>query len=390
LKSKGFKDMNRTVLLLILSGAIGITSLNAQTLDKEIPVIAGKLSKTLVAKGRKKVAAIDFVDLQGRPTELGRFLAEQLSVELANAEGISVLDRANIKSILAEHKLTEEGLVKPENAKKLGEFAGVDAILLGTVTSLDDSIILTVKAVSTDTAEVVAAGKVEFRKTSEIQQLSARSVASSSPSASGNSVNPSSDISSTDAAVIVTKDVGDLRIALKDVLLFKARDNGGRDGQGMQWNFEFVNRNLKTTLFVGANGNAHVGSAPGRPRSKLIDSSGNVWIPDGNSTFLVVWACYSTADRIIECLQNGTKANGQVFMGGQLQFFWDGSLGTIEPGQSIKVTMPFVSESAGSEAIEYAQFECELVIGTGTGSRATKYSLTKFMLDKVKMPASKQ
>ena len=67
--------MNRTVLLLILTGAICTTALNAQTLDKEIPAIAGKLSKTLVAKGRKKVAAIDFVDLQGRPTELGRFLA---------------------------------------------------------------------------------------------------------------------------------------------------------------------------------------------------------------------------------------------------------------------------------------------------------------------------
>src|SRR5664279_4954421 len=157
--------MNRTVLRLILAGAICITALNAQTLEKEIPAIAGKLSKTLVAKGRKKVAAIDFVDLQGRPTELGRFLAEQLSVELANAEGISVVDRANIKSILAEHKLSEEGLVKPENAKKLGQFAGVDAILIGTVTSLDDSIILTVKAVSTDTAEVVAAGTIKFQNT---------------------------------------------------------------------------------------------------------------------------------------------------------------------------------------------------------------------------------
>jgi curli biogenesis system outer membrane secretion channel CsgG len=48
-----------------------------------------------------------------------------------------MVDRANIKSILAEHKLTEEGLVNPANAKKLGEFAGVDAILMGNVTVLD-------------------------------------------------------------------------------------------------------------------------------------------------------------------------------------------------------------------------------------------------------------
>ena len=393
--------MNRTVLLLILASAICITALNAQTLDKEIPAIAGKLSKKLVEKGRKKVAAIDFVDLQGRPTELGRFLAEQLSVELVNAEGISVVDRANIKSILAEHKLSEEGLVKPENAKKLGQFAGVDAILIGTVTSLDEGIVLTVKAVSTDTAEVVAAGTIKFPKTSEIQQLSARSVGSSS-GASGKRVVPSTDISYADADVIVSKDVGDLRIALKDVLPFKARDNGGRDRRGMQWNFEFVNKNLKTTLYVGANGNASAngnggsGNEAGRPRSKLIDSSGNVWVPDANGTFPAVWARNAGANRIIECLTKGTKSDAGsytyviTYSGQPVQLTWSGNLATIEPGQSIKVTMPFMSESAGSEAIESAQFECELVIGTGTGSRATKYSLTKFMLDKVKLPNSKQ
>jgi len=36
----------------------------------------------------------------------------------------SVLDRANLNSILAEHKLTAKGLVDPENAKKLGMFSG--------------------------------------------------------------------------------------------------------------------------------------------------------------------------------------------------------------------------------------------------------------------------
>lgn len=44
------------------------------------------------------------------------------------AEGITVVDRANINAIMVEHQLTAEGLVKPENAKKLGQFAGVDAI----------------------------------------------------------------------------------------------------------------------------------------------------------------------------------------------------------------------------------------------------------------------
>ena len=48
----------------------------------------------------------------------------------------SVLDRADLKKILAEHKLTALGLVDPDNAKKLGQFAGVDALIMGNMVQL--------------------------------------------------------------------------------------------------------------------------------------------------------------------------------------------------------------------------------------------------------------
>lgn len=155
----------------------------AKDLNTEITLISGKLSRKLVSRNVKKIAAVDFVDLQGRTTELGRYIAEQLSVEMVNEEGISVADRANIKTILAEHKLTLEGLVEPENARKLGRFAGIDAILTGTVTTLDGNVVLTVKAISTQTAQIVAAAKATFKNTSALQQLSTRAagVASSAP-----------------------------------------------------------------------------------------------------------------------------------------------------------------------------------------------------------------
>jgi peroxiredoxin/TolB-like protein len=195
-----------------------VLSAPAQDMGKEISGISEKLSKALVAKGKKKIALIDFVDLQGRSNELGRFLSEQLSVELVNAEGISVVDRAHIKSILDEHKLTEEGLVNPENAKKLGQFAGVDAILTGTVTILDDSFILVVKAISSDTAEVVAAGKITSKQTVEIQQLLKRGVEASGasiPSASGAPVVPA------------LNRIGSLSVG--DTFELKFRSTDGRD-----------------------------------------------------------------------------------------------------------------------------------------------------------------
>src|SRR5215468_7972996 len=101
-------------------------------MDNELSVLAEKLAVPIKEHGKKKVTVIDFTDLQGGSSELGRYIAEQLTVNLVMAKrDFAVLDRANLKSILAEHKLTASGLVDPENAKKLGMFAGVDALILG-------------------------------------------------------------------------------------------------------------------------------------------------------------------------------------------------------------------------------------------------------------------
>lgn len=144
----------------------------SQSVDKEISTLAEKLAAQVKESGRKKITVLDFADLQGRTTELGRFLAEQLSVSLVERRsGFSIMDRANLKTILAEHKLTVEGLIDPENAKKLGLFSGVDAIVLGSVTTLADEVAITTKIIATDTAEIVGAAKARIPKAKEIAHL---------------------------------------------------------------------------------------------------------------------------------------------------------------------------------------------------------------------------
>ena len=376
--------MNRTVLLLILTGAICITSLNAQTLDKEIPVIAGKLAKTLVEKKRKKVATVDFVDLQGRPTELGRFLAEQLSVELVNVEGISVVDRANIKIILAEHKLTEEGLVKPENAKKLGEFAGVDAILIGTVTSLDERIFLTVKAVLTDTAEVVAAAKTTFQKTREIQQLLVHGVA-------GGQAASSPPGGSADTEAIATKDLGDLRVALMSIKTVKLTANWGETKLGVRLVLKFTNRNLKESISFAANKiHPNMFATETFDRSKLIDSSGTVWVVSerqGLSAACVLGGgSPATIAYVIMHGQNATES-GLTQSGPQN---WIGHLTTLPPGEETSATITFEQENQSVNARvstvgDKWDYEAELVVGVGAG-RSGNYRLHNLMWNQLTIP----
>ena len=85
--------------------------------------MAHKLAASIKESGKKKVTVLDFTSLEGGSTELGKYVAEELTVNLVmEKREFSVLDRANLKTILAEHKLTAEGLINPENAKKLGQF----------------------------------------------------------------------------------------------------------------------------------------------------------------------------------------------------------------------------------------------------------------------------
>lgn len=63
------------------------------------------------------------------------------------------------------------GLVDPDNAKKLGQIAGVDAIITGTITPFDKVSRVSIKVIATDTAKIIGAARGEITKTGAIEKL---------------------------------------------------------------------------------------------------------------------------------------------------------------------------------------------------------------------------
>jgi TolB-like protein len=186
----------------------------AQTgdMDSQLAGLTENLAGQVTSHAKKKVAVLDFTDLQGASSELGRYIAEQLTVNLVMTNrAFSVLDRANLKSILDEHKLTAKGLVDPENAKKLGMFAGVDALILGNIVPLDQNIQVTAKVITTDTAEIVGGARAKFRSDQTVQQLLSRPTTEATTS----DVTPSDDSSSEGPKL--TKSFGDLRVEVQSL-----------------------------------------------------------------------------------------------------------------------------------------------------------------------------
>jgi hypothetical protein len=147
----------------------------------------------------------------GSQGELGKYIAEQLTVDLVMGKlDFAVLDRANLKKILAEHKLTSQGLVDPENAKKLGVFAGVDALILGTIIPKStNTISLTAKIITTDTAEIIGAARAEFKADSVVRELLSKPGPGSNASGTSGLLQ--------DEKTQVVKSFGDLRVELQSL-----------------------------------------------------------------------------------------------------------------------------------------------------------------------------
>lgn len=203
----------RRLLTIILGGVLSAHSLaQSQVMDIELSELATRLATLTKENGRKKVTVLDFTDLQGGASELGKYIAEDLTVNLVMIkQGFSVLDRANLRKILTEHKLTATGLVDPENAKKLGQFAGVDALILGTIIPKNQKITLTAKIIATDSAEIVGATKSEFNSDEMVQQLLAQSASTEVPG------EPNS--SRRNSPATPTKPFGDLQVRVETIRL---------------------------------------------------------------------------------------------------------------------------------------------------------------------------
>ena len=85
--------------------------------DKELQALADNFADMLVKASKKSAAVVDFTDLQGNVTELGRYLAEQISVALVvTGRGLEIVDRTHLRALLQEHKLGTAGIIDPATA----------------------------------------------------------------------------------------------------------------------------------------------------------------------------------------------------------------------------------------------------------------------------------
>jgi TolB-like protein len=140
--------------------------------EEEIKQLSAAIANDISGVGKQTIAVVDFTDLQGNVTEFGRFVAEEMSVDLAmSGKGFRLIDRTHMKSVLNELALSSSELFDPKKSSQVGKLTGADAIVTGSIVPFGDNVRVTVKVIATETAGVISAAKRYIAKTTAIEAL---------------------------------------------------------------------------------------------------------------------------------------------------------------------------------------------------------------------------
>ncbi len=155
----------------------------ASNLEEGVKQLAEQISKNMQEKQSKKIAIIDFSDLNGNVTALGQFMAEELTTQLFMiAPGkFEVVERRQLLKLVEELSLGQMGLIEEKSLKEMGRVLGVDAIVTGSMTDLGNTVKINSRMIAVESAKVVAVAAAEIQKTGVIADLLKKQSVQSSP-----------------------------------------------------------------------------------------------------------------------------------------------------------------------------------------------------------------
>jgi len=134
-------------------------------MKKNLICVAGLIVLTAAfasAAEKTKIAVIDFQSIGSEisKTELGMAIAENLRTALIDSDKFQVIERSSLKKIFEEQKLQYSGAIDQDTAVRMGKVAGVEKIVMGSVTKLGYNYTINVRFIDVATGVATKAKKV--------------------------------------------------------------------------------------------------------------------------------------------------------------------------------------------------------------------------------------
>jgi hypothetical protein len=146
-------------------------------------VVLGLLSRQVVlAQGKDRaddndkapvvypMALFTFEERGGGVRDFGAKVTDILFAKLAARPELYLVDRADLKKILAELELNLSGVVKASEANKIGQMSGAKLLVSGSVIQVDKKTYLVAKIMGTETSRVLGVS-VDGKSSDELAPL---------------------------------------------------------------------------------------------------------------------------------------------------------------------------------------------------------------------------
>ena len=147
------------------------------TLDSQLENLINQIVASLAQNDKSKIAVMDFVNMNGEITKLGRYMSEELTTRLYLTGKFEVIERQLLDKIVEEQKISMSGMIDENSAVELGRVLGVDAIASGTITDLGTSVKVNARLISAESGKLFSVASVEIPKNDKVKVLLSQSVA---------------------------------------------------------------------------------------------------------------------------------------------------------------------------------------------------------------------
>ena len=119
----------------------------------------------IYANTKEKIAVFD-PSTSGAKLDMGSIIAvrELISQTVVNTNVFRLVERSYLEKIMQEQQFNNSGAVSESDATKIGELAGADKIILSVLTPASDKLLLAIKVIDVESAQVFGQGTEIFPK----------------------------------------------------------------------------------------------------------------------------------------------------------------------------------------------------------------------------------
>lgn len=153
---------------LTLSALVGLatsgSALAASDVDASLDEIAGQIMERTDVGHKPTIGISTFTHADGTCSQLSNYITEFIVDSLFNEAGeeVDIIERSQLSAIFREMQMVYDGTIAPDTAKRLGDIAGVDALVTGSLIEFGEEVKVQARLISTSNGRLFATARSSF------------------------------------------------------------------------------------------------------------------------------------------------------------------------------------------------------------------------------------